>query len=177
MLKKKKVFHTKTGQKYTIRDVKAEDAEEIIALINEVGSEKIYLVIEKFAHPPEWEQNYIESLDPEKSLYILAEMNRKIIGMLSLDREKYNKLNHTAILGMVILKKYRNIGVGASLLYESITWAKAKGIQKIYLSCFSTNLSAIALYKKFGFIEEGRRKNQFKLGDRFVDEVMMALWI
>ena len=41
-------------------------------------------------------------------------------------------------------------------------------------SVFSTNRKAIALYEKFGFASEGRRKKQFLIHGRDVDEIIMG---
>ncbi|UCH89400.1 MAG: GNAT family N-acetyltransferase [Thermoplasmata archaeon] len=170
-------LQTKDGKNYTIRRARGEDAGKIVDCINSVGAEKIHIVIEKFSHNAEWEKNYIESLDLDNVLYLVVEMKGAIVGMLSLEREKYNKLMHTATLGMILMKGYRQSGIGSALLETSIEWAKLKKIKKICLSCFSTNRAAITLYKKFGFEEEGRRKNQFKIDGKYADEVIMALWV
>jgi len=59
----------------------------------------------------------------------------------------------------------------------AIGWARQRKVKKIALSVFSTNRQAIALYKKFGFAGEGRRKSQFLIDDKYVDEIMMARFI
>jgi RimJ/RimL family protein N-acetyltransferase len=165
------------GDQVSIRPARGSDASKIISCINQVGSEKIYIVIERFAHTVEWEQSYIEGLNPENILYLVCEIGTEIIGMLSIERENYPKMNHTATLGMIILKKYRKAGIGSAMLNEAFEWAKMKNIRKICLSCFSTNRAAIALYRKFNFEEEGRRRGQFIVDGKYVDEVMMARWV
>lgn len=76
---------------------------------------------------------------------------------------------------MMILKKYRGLGIGKCLLEQLLKWAECNPyIEKISLGVFSTNESAIALYKKMGFVEEGRKINEIKLNDKqYIDDVLM----
>jgi RimJ/RimL family protein N-acetyltransferase len=51
------------------------------------------------------------------------------------------------------------------------------GIEKLSLAVFAENQRAIALYKSCGFVEEGRRKGEFRVGGRAVDDLLMARWV
>jgi len=47
-------------------------------------------------------------------------------------------------------------------------------VNEIWDLVFSTNKRAIALYKKMGFIEEGRKIKEFKMdNNEYVDDVLM----
>ena len=177
MTELQKTLRTNSGELLTIRRARNTDAAQLIDLINIVGAEKIYIVIERFAHTVEWEQNYIKNLNPLNLLYMIALVDKKLVGLLSLERETYAKTRHIASLGMVILKEFRREGIGSVLVESGLEWSKKRGIEKIILSCFSTNSAAIALYKKFGFNEESIRRKQFKVDGKYVDEIQMALWI
>lgn len=173
----KRTFVTGSGHKVLIRLAAGKDAEKIIDLINSVGSERKYIVIEQFSHTIEWEKNYLDNLDTNNIVYMVAIVKRQVVGIISIERETYPKTRHTGVLGMIVLKEYRQEGIGSVMIEQALAWAKSKNIQKICLQCFSTNTTAIALYKKYGFTEEGRRKGQFLVDGEFVDEVMMAKWI
>jgi RimJ/RimL family protein N-acetyltransferase len=58
-----------------------------------------------------------------------------------------------------------------------IDWAIQSGVvEKIELNVRASNTRAIALYKKMGFVEEGRLKNRIKISnDRYIDDILMAL--
>ena len=172
-----KSLRTSSGKILTIRRARDTDAAQIIDLINVVGAEKIYIVIERFAHTVEWEKNYIKNQNPLNLLYMVAKLDKKIVGLLSLERETYAKTRHIASLGMVILKEFRREGIGSALVESGLEWAEKRGVEKIILSCFSTNQPAISLYKKFGLKEESIRRKQFKVDGKYVDEIQMALWI
>lgn len=48
------------------------------------------------------------------------------------------------------------------------------GFEKVMLSAFASNVAALALFARFGFAEEGRRRRQFKTGATYVDEVFLT---
>ena len=65
-------------------------------------------------------------------------------------------------LGMVVARDWRGRGVGSALLAAAIDWARERGLHKLSLSVFPHNAAAIALYRKFGFVEEGRLVKQYR---------------
>jgi RimJ/RimL family protein N-acetyltransferase len=52
--------------------------------------------------------------------------------------------------------------VGWALLAHAIEWAREQGLHKLCLQVFPHNEAAIALYLKFGFVEEGRLVSQIR---------------
>jgi RimJ/RimL family protein N-acetyltransferase len=58
-------------------------------------------------------------------------------------------------IGMFITGEWRGRGVGTALVAAAIEWARARGLHKLTLSVFPHNEAGIALYRKFGFVEEG----------------------
>jgi GNAT superfamily N-acetyltransferase len=59
-------------------------------------------------------------------------------------------------IGMMVAADWRGRGVGTALVAAAIEWARARGLHKLTLGVFPHNEAAIALYRKFGFAEEGR---------------------
>ena len=59
-------------------------------------------------------------------------------------------------IGMMVKADWRDRGVGTALVAAAVEWARARGLHKLALSVFPHNDVAIALYRKFGFVEEGR---------------------
>jgi putative acetyltransferase len=78
--------------------------------------------------------------------------------------------------GMVVANERRGQGVGSALLDASITWAREAGAHKIVLEVFPQNAPAIALYRKFGFIEEGYLRRHLRRNDGALwDVIAMGL--
>jgi RimJ/RimL family protein N-acetyltransferase len=65
-------------------------------------------------------------------------------------------------IGMMVAADWRGRGVGTALVVAAIEWARANQLHKLTLSVFPHNEAAIALYRKFGFLEEGRRPKQIR---------------
>lgn len=60
-------------------------------------------------------------------------------------------------IGMMVAAGWRRRGVGSALVGAAIDWARARGLHKLSLGVFPGNLAAVALYRKFGFVDEGLR--------------------
>jgi RimJ/RimL family protein N-acetyltransferase len=65
-------------------------------------------------------------------------------------------------IGMMVAVDWRGRGVGTALVAAAIEWGRARGLHKLSLSVFPHNDAAIVLYRKFGFVEEGRRSKQIR---------------
>ena len=65
-------------------------------------------------------------------------------------------------IGMAVARGWRGRGVGSALLAAAIEDARERGLHKVCLSVFPHNAAGIALYRKFGFVEEGRRVKQYR---------------
>jgi putative acetyltransferase len=79
-------------------------------------------------------------------------------------------------LGMAIVREWRGRGVGSALMVAAIEWAREQGLHKLSLGVWPHNAAAIALYRKFGFVEEGRRvKHMRRQSGELWDIVDMGL--
>ena len=63
---------------------------------------------------------------------------------------------------MAVAHDWRGRGVGSALMSAAVDWAHEHRLHKLSLSVFAHNDAAIALYRKFGFVEEGRRVKQYR---------------
>ena len=85
-------------------------------------------------------------------------------------------LRHVAELNIVVHLGWQRKGIGSQLLDAIIAWAKnTPAVEKIQLNVRATNLGAIALYQAKGFEIEGRLKNHLKVGDSYIDDLIMGL--
>jgi RimJ/RimL family protein N-acetyltransferase len=89
---------------------------------------------------------------------LVAVARDEIIGSLHVDRSRFG----FGEIGMAVAREWRGRGVGSALLAEAVEWARANGLHKLCLGVFPHNERAIALYRRFGFVEEGRRVKQIR---------------
>ena len=81
-----------------------------------------------------------------------------------------------ADLGMNIADGHRGQGIGAAMLEEAIGWARQVGAHKVQLEHWPWNHAARRLYERFGFVEEGYRRRQYRRKDGSLwDSVVMGL--
>jgi ribosomal protein S18 acetylase RimI-like enzyme len=63
---------------------------------------------------------------------------------------------------MLVARDWRGRGVGSALMAAAIEWARDEGLHKLTLAVFPHNAAGIALYRKFGFVDEGLRVRHFR---------------
>ena len=66
------------------------------------------------------------------------------------------------IENIAIAGKARRHGLGTRLLGELLDLAKARGAESVFLEVRESNRAARALYEKWSFTEDGRRKKYYK---------------
>jgi len=89
---------------------------------------------------------------------LVAATSDGIVGSLHIAQSRHG----FGELGMAVAREWRGRGVGSALLAAGIEWARGRRLHKLSLSVFPHNAAAIALYRKFGFVEEGRRVKQYR---------------
>lgn len=81
-----------------------------------------------------------------------------------------------ADVGMNVRDGFRGQGIGAALMEAGIDWARDHGMHKVTLQHWPWNERAHALYERFGFVEEGYLRRQWRRKDGSLwDAVMMGL--
>lgn len=65
-------------------------------------------------------------------------------------------------------------GVGRALMHAALQRARARGACKVTLRVLAPNAPARRLYEACGFAVEGVLRQEFRLNDGYVDDVLMA---
>ena len=103
---------------------------------------------------------------------IVAVADGRIVGMLHVEVSRFS----FGELGMLVDRVWRGRGVGSALLREAISRAREAGLHKLCLEVFAHNTAAIALYRRCGFAEEGRRAGQYRRASgELWDSIIMGL--
>lgn len=141
-----------------------------------VAQERIY--IEMIEAPPfenvvKFQGEHVAKNGPV--YYALA--NDQVVGWCDVFAEENPRQAHRGALGMGLLPEFRGKGIGGQLLKATLDHSKRFGLEKVELHVYSSNLPAIALYKKFGFEQEGLIKKYRKLDGRYFDVVAMGIFL
>ena len=102
----------------------------------------------------------------------------KLTGTAGFFRRKNNKERHKGhVWGVYVSPEQRGKGTGKALMQEIIRRARAiQGIEQITLVA-SAGLLAQKLYEAVGFKSYGIESHSLKIGNRYVDDVLMVLWL
>ena len=163
-----------------IREARPEDAEQTIAYVRRLSSEPGVSIIMgpgEFDTTVAKQQQFLrDCAAADNSVYLVAEADGQIVGMLNCRGGRRRAVRHTATLGMSVAKEWRNQGIGGKLLARAIEWAKASGVvTRIELHVYTRNKAAIHLYEKVGFEVEGRLRRRVYRDGEYHDNLAMAL--
>lgn len=143
---------------WTLRCPTKSDATELSKLRIKIDGETEYLDREPgegILSPEDFEKLIYEDSIAEKTMFLVAEVEGKIVGYTRCEGNILSRFRHKAGFGICISKEYWGYGIGNVLLEEILMWADCNGIKKITLEVVQTNTKAVQLYKKYGFVEEG----------------------
>lgn len=128
------------------------------------------------APPPD--TPFFERNPPENTLVAVTKPAR-VVGYAALGRRTPFPSNaHVMRLrSLVVHRETRQQGVGSQLLLAAIDQARSRGAERLTLTVLSSNEPAIRIYKKHGFVIEGRLVREFRLDTKYVDDIFMAFWL
>ena len=169
----------KNSQLLTLRKATIDDAADILDYLNTVGGESDHLLFGKdeFKLTVKQEQTFIENINnSENSIMLLGIIDDQIVSVSQISTVNRQRIAHNCELAISVRKAYWGCGVGSANMEYLIEFAKVcKSIKNINLSVKEDNLSAIHLYKKYGFEQVGVHKNYFNINGQYFDEILMDL--
>lgn len=176
---KTQTIELKNQKLVRIRQAEIEDAESLLNCIKIYipHSEYVPKLEQEIKLTIEQEREWISSfLANENSLLLVAEHENEIIGNIDLTGNRRKIMQHTGVIGMGMLKEWRNSGLGTALLKLTIEWAKENEIlELIWLQVYTENKLGLNLYRKMGFEENGIMKDFFKHGEKYFDNLTMTM--
>lgn len=174
---KEEYFTIKNGNKLVLRTALVKDASLLVKLMRDIVKEGPYTL----AEPDEYrstagsEAKKIKKFrEAPGKIYLVAEVKNEIAGFISFDNWDTRRTSHTGLFSVFIKKKWRSKGIGKILVKGLLSWGSTNPVnKKISLAVFSTNKNAIKLYKKLGFIQEGRCPRDMIIAGKYVDSILM----
>ena len=172
----------KNGVTCQIRSSTGEDAEKFMEYRKNTNSETYFLLRypEEVTFSIEEAKNFLKGyVEDEKALLMLVFVDGEIAGSIGLRGvSNMMKLKHRANFGVMVRKKYWNLGIGNLLITRILQIAKDTGYEQVELGVFENNENAIRIYKKIGFEEWGRVRRAFKLKNgNYYDEIIMGIML
>jgi [ribosomal protein S18]-alanine N-acetyltransferase len=153
---------------FTVRPAEAGDARAMAELFAAVAGERTGIATEPPVNIDERAAQFARTADGS----VVAVADGQIVGMLHIEASRYG----FGELGMLVDRDWRGRGVGSALVQSAISRARGQGLHKLCLEVFAHNTAAIALYRKSGFVEEGRRTRHYRRASgELWDSVVMGL--
>ena len=165
------------GSEATLRPATPDDAPALLAHVNEIGAEEVYILTERSRKTLDEERAWIASYDGERGRLFVALLHDELVGSADIARGRWTKDRHVADLGIAIRERARGKGLGRALMLACLGWARAAGVRKVTLRVFATNERACRLYRSLGFVDEARLRGAIVLHDVAIDELVMSLWL
>jgi ribosomal protein S18 acetylase RimI-like enzyme len=153
---------------FAVRPATVDDALALAGLFAAVAEERDGIATEPPVDVDQRAAVFARSADSS----VVAVAGRQIIGMLHVEVSRHG----FGEIGMLVDRDWRGRGVGSALMQAAVSRARQQGLHKLSLEVFAHNAGAIALYRKCGFVEEGRRTGQYRRSSgELWDSIIMGL--
>jgi len=141
-------------------------------LFREFAASDVPAVLTILQESPEaaaWSRESLLRLDSVAPTAWVAEWEGIVAGFL-IGRSAADEFE---ILNMAVAREHRRLGIGSKLLESALEVSRKAGSARVYLEVRASNEPAIALYKRHGFTECGRRVKYYR--DPVEDAVLLSL--
>jgi RimJ/RimL family protein N-acetyltransferase len=166
----------RSGDKIVLRTPKWEDLDDLLELINSIVDEGAEIGRdEKVSREEEidWLSGLLARLERGKTLFLVAEARGRIIASSDINRQTgFQK--HVGVVGIVIRKDFRELGIGTAMMRVLIKQAKKMSLGVLTLTAFASNKRAIHVYEKVGFLQTGLIPKKLLKQGKYIDEVIMT---
>jgi diaminopimelate decarboxylase len=162
---------------FVVRPAAPRDAASFLDAFRSVARERRFIQSEEVSGTARLYRRRFRRSVTEDEAHLVAVADGTVVGSISIRRGGHPATRHTASLGMHVIAGWRGRGVGTGLLDEAMRWARGHDVERVELSVYPHNEAAIALYRKFGFVEEGRLVRHARKSYGYEDEILMAAWL
>jgi len=165
------------GRSCLVRSKQESDAEEFCRVLPRMFAESDFLLFMdgEFKLTVEEEREYLRKSIQPNALSLAAVVDGRIVGSASARPGEHRRVAHQAELGLGVLKEFWGLGLGRMLTEVALEWGRARGLRKLNLRVWDDNVRAHELYRKLGFVEEGRLHGDILRRDgRYSDSIVMG---
>jgi L-amino acid N-acyltransferase YncA len=162
-----------------IRPATTDDAAAIVAVLNPIIEAGVYTAFDTPFSVAE-ERRYISDLPP-RAIFLVAVNGETgtIVGFQSLEpfATYTHAFDHVGVVGTYVDLRYHRRGIASRLFSAMFDAARRQGFEKILTFIRSDNEPALATYLHHGFQVVGAAERQAKIGDKYIDEVIIECFL
>jgi RimJ/RimL family protein N-acetyltransferase len=167
------------GDKVRLRPYRADDWERTFAASFDSPTRQVLQLGIELPESPEMAKVALEKYTDCKDrdgviIFAIDTLDDQTVGGLSLHSR--NQKNGTFGFGIVIYREFRRVGYAEDavrILLRYCFWERR--YQKCNSACVHTNEASIALHRKLGFVQEGRRRRTVYFNGQFYDDVLFGI--
>ncbi len=118
----------------------------------------VFAILQESPEAAAWSQESLLQLASADPAAWVVELNSVLVGFL-IGRIAADEFE---ILNMAVSQAHRRSGIGSRLLESALEFSRTVGSARAYLEVRASNGPALALYKRHGFTECGRRAGYYR---------------
>ncbi|WP_010651732.1 ribosomal protein S18-alanine N-acetyltransferase [Oceanobacillus massiliensis] len=122
-----------------------------------------------FATPWTTDIFYQELIDNKHAHYFVLQLDGIVVGYMGI----WIVMDDAQITNIAVKPEYRGYKLGEKLFGYTVQYALKKGVKRLSLEVRTSNIPAQKLYRKFGLVPGGVRKNYYT--DNQEDAIVM--WV
>jgi len=161
-----------------IREVSKADAEQLVELLKKLSVQTKYMLreLDEINAEVSEQENKIESMLSNKStLFLVSEVNKKVVGFLVANSNDLKRVKHIGELVIGVDQEHWGMGIGRGLMEEMLVWSEKNGLKRLALEVVSENDRAVKMYERYGFKIEGKKVADHYVGDgKYLDTLVMG---
>jgi L-amino acid N-acyltransferase YncA len=145
----------KDGTPATLRPMVKEDAGKLFEFFKHVPPEDRTFFKEDVSRRDVIDA-WARTVDYEKILPLLAEVDGRIVGDATLHRRSFGWMSHVGRLRVATSEDYRHRGLGTRLVQALIEVAREADLEKVDVGLMADQALAIRAFEKLGFVKTAR---------------------
>jgi len=159
----------------TVRRATVADAEAFAAMLGHPGVFPQLLQM-PHANPELWRSRLADNVGKPDLLLVAVTSDGQVVGGAGLHPAGASpRRRHAMTLGMQVQPAWQRQGIGSQLLQALCDYADNwLGLLRLELEVYADNDRAQALYRRFGFVQEGRHRCHALRDGVYVDSLSMA---
>lgn len=160
------------GTDVEVRPMNPDDLDEFLNLYEIVAAEERYIGTEAPIDRASKREQFLEHLNSDRwGSLVAVGPDGDIVGQIGL-----KDMRGLIEIGMLVAPEERGRGIGSALLSAGLNWARSRSAHKLTLQLWPDNEAARRLYARFGFVQEGYLRRQWKRRNGEIwDAVVMGL--
>jgi ribosomal protein S18 acetylase RimI-like enzyme len=160
-----------------IRKATPDDAEAIIAVLEEIASERVYTAINKPWSAGQ-QRSHLVTLTAREAVHV-AQAAQEVVGYQTLElwAPTIDSMAHVGQLGTFLRSEWRRQGIGEALFRGTLDFARQRDYLKFVIQVRSSNTAAQSFYERLGFRDCGRLTRQVRIGGQEDDEILMEYFL